>query len=694
MKMKSTSISSVSRIYFQIFSLRDEPSLSCWQSTSTESKLERVQTRSQVPSGQNPEPSTAFTSTRVTKRKNVDDDTLSIGSSIPSSGEGDDVRTTEEGDDNEVNDHQQSHNLKPAQHSGGTTTDNDVHDDHELLFHDPDDDLALSRSSSISATSDVSDRTRLKNIPTTSDDPDPMDNPGLPLLWNVEGRSDVVDVNEQEKRLEEDVKRDEADKMQEGDDSANVGELGKDSLVASPVELSPGPGLDKSPAPVIPSTPPPLPPRLSPSARPGPSRQPSTSAPPQPHLYPKPRLLSTDSKVRFSPRVRVKSGLSASGLNSRVPSSTGGSRVVSGLKPDDKEDERADSTKPTPKSRSLWGSRTPSAPTSPGAPSGIQPFEPHSVASSASISLCASPPPLHSWLFSSNNLTAALGGGMGDDGRPGSGDYFSFPGASSSSSAAAAKKRSLTPVDREIEKLSAQAARKRAESWARDHGRSLGQDGGAGMMTTTPRFVSSSSSTVSRDELGTMTRSVSYGTRSGEIEPHSVSGGGILIRTYSGRYVPSSPGHSHSHSYSYSNQPGEYGIKTESQIIWGTTRDKLRNPRWWSWKWICFWRGVKRFWCDADHDEEDEEQAQRARSRVRRSKGAGETSSLLSPSRLRGGRVESEMSRTRGMDRESRSTMVDPRIVRTIEAFAEPSIDWSACCECHHHVSGDDFPSF
>ena len=663
--------------------------MSRWLSTTIGSKLERVQTRSQVTSEQDREPATAISSTRVTKRKNADDDSLSIGSSIPSSGDEDetandrrnDVRISEENDDNEVHNKNEQDDLNTAHHLGRTTY-NDVNDDHDLLFNDPDDDLTLSRSSSISATSDVSDRTRLKNIPATSDNPDPMDNPGLPLLWNMEGRSDVVDSKEQEKRVEEGGKRDEADTVPEDVKSANSRDLGKDSLVASPIELSPG--LEKSPQSLVPSTPPPQPPRLSPNAQPGPSRQPSTIDHPQSHLYPKPRLLSTDSKVRFSPRVRVKSGLSASGLNSRVPSSTNGPRVVSGLKPDEKEqDDQDESPKPAPKSRSIWGSRTPSAPTSPGVPSGIQPFEPHSVASSASISLCASPPPLHSWLFSSNNLTAALGG-MSDEGRAGSGDYFSFPGASPS---AAAKKRSLTPVDREIEKLSAQAARKRAESWARDHGRSLGQDAG-GMMT--PRFVSSSS-TMSRDDLG-MTRSASYGTRSGEIEPSSVSGGGILIRTYSGRYVPCSPGHSH--SYSYSSQPGEYGIKTESQIIWGTTTDKLRNPRWWSWKCICFWRGVKRFWCDADQDEEDEgeEQAQRARSRAR-SKGAGETSSLLGPpQRLRGGRVEPEMTRTRRMG-EPRSA-VDPRIVRTIEAFDQQSIDWSACCGCHHHASGDDFPSF
>ena len=671
-------------------SFRVELSSSYWYPIRIGSKLERVQTRSQVPSAHNPESTAANSSARVTNRKNKDDDTLSIGSSIPSSGEGDYVRTTEKDDHNEMNDHTQPYDPKKAkQHE--TTTDNDVHDDHELLFNDPDDDLTLSRSSSISATSDVSDRTRLKHIPTTSDDPDPMDNPGLPLLWNVEERSDVVDLKEQEERVEEDGKRDEAGNVQEGPKSANAGELEEESLVASPVELSPG--SKKSAPSGIPSTPPSQPPRLSPNTQPGRSRQPSTSDLPPSHLYPKPRLLSTDSKVRFSPRVRVKSGLSASGLNSRVPSSAGGSRVVSGLKPDEKEEEGDDdSPKPIPKSRSMWGSRTPSAPTSPGAPSGIQPFEPHSVASSASISLCASPPPLHSWLFSSNNLTAALGG-MGDDGRTGSGDYFSFPGASPSS-AVAAKKRSLTPVDREIEKLSAQAARKRAESWARDHGRSLNQDVG-GMMT--PRFVSSSSSTISREGLG-MTRSSSYGTRSGEIEPHSGSGGGILIRTYSGRYIPSSPGHSHSYSYSYSSQPGEYGIKTESQIIWGTTGDKLRNPRWWSWKWICFWRGVKMFWCDADHDDEDEGLVQqRTRSRATRSKGAGEgegeTSSLLGPSRLRGGRVEPEMGRT-SEEGESTSNVI-PTIATTMEAFEDQSFDWSACCRCLHHASEDhDFPWF
>lgn len=104
------------------------------------------------------------------------------------------------------------------------------------------------------------------------------------------------------------------------------------------------------------------------------------------------------------------------------------------------------------------------------------------------------------------------------------------------------------------------------------------------------------------------------------------------------------------------------------------------------------------FWCDADHDDEDEGLVQqRTRSRATRSKGAGEgegeTSSLLGPSRLRGGRVEPEMGRTRE-EGESTSNVI-PTIATTMEAFEDQSFDWSACCRCLHHASEDhDFPWF
>ena len=238
----------------------------------------------------------------------------------------------------------------------------------------------------------------------------------------------------------------------------------------------------------------------------------------------------------------------------------------------------------------------PSRPTSHRNPS-LTGLESTSLTSSASISLCASPPQ-HSWLFSGNSLSAALASVNVNDDRVGAAsggtDYFSFPGGtdrdvnptttmasnppsrSSSLSLTRGRGSTLTPRDPEIEKLSADAARNRAESWAREH--------------------------AARSSVPTGT---SGGTRSGGFQTpplyspsfetsRRTPSGGILIRTYSGRYLPPS-----------SMNANEVHYKTEQEVIWGSYWDRVKNPKWWGWKLIRGWKFLVKFWCSAGDEDED-----------------------------------------------------------------------------------------
>jgi hypothetical protein len=557
--------------------------------------------------------------------------------------------TTDEGD------RKSSHsNLRPVTGAGRRRTDEDdvsiapsISDDDGDNGYDQDELLQNNleqENVNLDDGEDSEDESaQLGDVAATAEEPNPADNPGLPLLWNMAERSETVprtfspelEVGENSSRTgngersEEDGEEEQAEHghVELGDEDGENGDNEEESpprLVSSPIHESPSPSSIS-----------PLPSRTLPA---GPQHCPSGST----SLYPKPRLLSSDSKVRFSPRVRVKSGLrGASGVagGSRVPSRIGSTTSFGGIS--DGAVEESDDVFATRGNRSASGhSRLgamttlddprPFRPTSHRSPS-LTGLESTSLTSSASISLCASPPQ-HSWLFSGNSLSAALAGvnegntpGIDDRlGRASGGtDYFSFPGAgaapgggvgtpglnnsnppsrSSSLSFNQRRNSTLTPRDPEIEKLSADAARKRAESWAREHAAksssvsnglfrsfSTGGGGRGGIQTPpmeSPNFETSSSG------LGL---------------PRRTPSGGILIRTYSGRYLPPNA----------SMDPNEVHYKTEQEVIWGSYWDRMKNPSWWSWKLIRGWKEFVRFWCSAE-DEEDEDDLRERRRIYRR----------------------------------------------------------------------------
>lgn len=193
----------------------------------------------------------------------------------------------------------------------------------------------------------------------------------------------------------------------------------------------------------------------------------------QPKIFlPKPRLISTDStssKVKFSPRVRVKSGM-------RIPSAQ---RITSistaGGEPGDRFGING-----TGYSASNTHTET------------------TSLASSASMSLINTPP--QSWLFpqlhkyndssplSINTDPAYSSSLSGHHRSTSSTDYFSYgacddslPSPNRPSYPSTPRRGSLTPRDPDIERLSADAARKRAEIWAQGmDGRKMGVGLGSG----------------------------------------------------------------------------------------------------------------------------------------------------------------------------------------------------------------------
>lgn len=501
------------------------------------------------------------------------------------------------------------------------------------------------------------------NVAATREEPNPADNPGLPLLWNVTERSETVprtfspppvrsggdEGEEQGDSSEEDKSLDLSEGEAELDDQVGAGhvelidvneDIGREpahGLVASPEEELPSHSPSPSPSPSPFSSSDVMPPPGLPT---GPRHRPTTST----SLYPKPRLLSSDSKVRFSPRVRVKSGLrggaggtgtgtgtGSSRMGSRVPSSA--SVVPSGIganRNPSNPDVGTEEDVFYPKSRASSGHSRIGAMTTLDDPPASRPsshrnpsytgMESTSLTSSASISLCASPPQ-NSWLFSGNSLSAALAGINSNNnnnnltpseerlGPSAAGtDYFSFPASrpidpSSSSSRQSSLNLSnpslvrgrstLTPRDPEIEKLSADAARKRAESWAREHApRSAG-----GMRRSASLGVEPPPGGGGAGAGGFRTPPLE--SPSFESSRRTASGG-ILIRTYSGRYLPPSS--------SSSMNANEVHYKTEQQVIWGSYWDRIRNPRWWSWKAIRGWKVVVGFWCGGDDDDEEWEE--------------------------------------------------------------------------------------